>query len=105
MLRTATKGVALLAVFGLGLTACSSDSKPATPTKIRTLVMESNPVASFTDDFNPFDGKSFSSTENTNAFFYEPLHPARDPVAREVVRLVQREQDPHPHAAVRRQVE
>jgi peptide/nickel transport system substrate-binding protein len=72
MKRITTTGVALLVVAGLGLAACSGTKTPAAGTP-RTLVLESNPVASFTDDFNPFDTKSFSSTENTNSFFYEPL--------------------------------
>ncbi|GAA1971914.1 ABC transporter substrate-binding protein [Catenulispora subtropica] len=84
MRRTAIKGLALVAAVGLSAAACSS-SKSKAPSdgkstgssssgKVRTLVVEDKPVASFTDDFNPFDGNSFVSQENARSLFYEPLY-------------------------------
>jgi len=75
---TTYKGLALLAVLGLGLTACSSSSSPSAnksaSTSNKTLVIEDNTGAtSYTDDFNPFDTNSFARTENTASFIYEPL--------------------------------
>jgi peptide/nickel transport system substrate-binding protein len=73
------KGLALLAVIGLSVAACSSTSSPATKnsnaaTSNKTLVIEDNTGAtSYTDDFNPFDTNSFTRTENTASFTYEPL--------------------------------
>jgi peptide/nickel transport system substrate-binding protein len=87
MRRTAITGLALVAAVSLSTAACSS-SKSKAPTntgssssgssgssgKVRTLVMENKPVASFTDDFNPFDSNSFVSQENARSMFYEPLY-------------------------------
>ena len=84
MRHTAIKGLALVAAVGLGAAACSS-SKSSTPSnngttgssssgKVRTLVVEDKPLASFSDDFNPFDGNSFVSNENAISLFYEPLY-------------------------------
>ncbi|NUR28545.1 MAG: ABC transporter substrate-binding protein [Catenulispora sp.] len=85
MRRTAIKGLALVATVTLAASACSS-SKSKAPSdngsktggsssgKVRTLVVEDKPVASFTDDFNPFDGNSFVSQENARSLFYEPLY-------------------------------
>lgn len=78
---TTSKGLALLAVIGLGLAACSSSStSPAAKSSggggssSKTLVIEDNTAAtSYTDDFNPFDSNSFAKTENTAALIYEPL--------------------------------
>lgn len=81
---TTTKGIALLAVLGLGLAACSSSTSPSTNSSAgagggktsssKTLVIEDNTGAtSYTDDFNPFDSNSFAKTENTAALIYEPL--------------------------------
>src|SRR5437660_1651545 len=75
---TTTKGLALLAVLGLGIGACSSNSSPSANksanTSSKTLVIEDNTGAtSYTDDFNPFDTNSFARTENTASFIYEPL--------------------------------
>lgn len=75
---TTYKVLALLAVMGLGLTACSSSSSPSTKntssSSSKTLVIEDNTGAtSYTDDFNPFDTNSFTRTENTASFTYEPL--------------------------------
>jgi peptide/nickel transport system substrate-binding protein len=75
---TTYKGLALLAVLGLGLTACSSSSSPkanqSANTSSKTLVIEDNTGAtSYTDDFNPFDTNSFARTENTASLIYEPL--------------------------------
>ena len=76
---TTTKGLALLAVIGLSLSACSSSSSPAAKSSSntssnKTLVIEDNTGAtSYTDDFNPFDTNSFTRTENTASFTYEPL--------------------------------
>jgi peptide/nickel transport system substrate-binding protein len=73
LLRTA----AMTAVIALGVTACtdsgSSSGSAGSSGKVRTLVVESNPVPSFTQDFNPFDGNAFSSVENANSLIYEPL--------------------------------
>lgn len=82
MRRTAIKGLALVAAVSLSAAACSSSkSKPSSGNsssggsgKVRTLVVEDKPVASFTDDFNPFDGNSFLSQENARSLFYEPLY-------------------------------
>ena len=79
MRRTAIKGLALVAAVGLSLAACSSSKshssdKSSSSGKVRTLVVEDKPVASFTDDFNPFDGNSFLSQENARSLFYEPLY-------------------------------
>ncbi|MBS2532008.1 ABC transporter substrate-binding protein [Catenulispora sp. NF23] len=80
MRRTAIKGLALVAAVGLSLAACSSSKgsnssdKSSGSGKVRTLVVEDKPVASFTDDFNPFDGNSFLSQENARSLFYEPLY-------------------------------
>jgi peptide/nickel transport system substrate-binding protein len=74
---TTTKGLALLVAIGLSMAACtSSSSKPAANSSAASktpLVIEDNPVATFTNDFNPFDASSASSTENTNSLVYEPL--------------------------------
>ena len=81
MRRTAIKGLALVAAVSLSAAACSSSkAKPSSGTsstgsgKVRTLVVEDKPVASFTNDFNPFDGNSFLSQENARSLFYEPLY-------------------------------
>lgn len=81
MRRTAIKGLALVAVVCLSAAACgssksksSSDKSTGGSGKVRTLVVEDKPVASFTDDFNPFDGNSFLSQENARSLFYEPLY-------------------------------
>ena len=81
MRRTAIKGLALVAAVSLSAAACSSskskapsDKNSSSSGKVRTLVVEDKPVASFTDDFNPFDGNSFLSQENARSLFYEPLY-------------------------------
>lgn len=78
--NTTIKGIALVAVVGLGLTACtSSGSKPTTggstsaAANAKTLVVEDKPVPSFTEDFNPLDGNAFGANENANSLVYEPL--------------------------------
>jgi len=84
MSRTTTmKGFALVAVLGLGLTACtSSSSSPSSSgsssasggsSSAKTLVIEDNPEPSFSNDFNPLVTTSASSIENTNSLVYEPL--------------------------------
>lgn len=73
---TTTKGLVLVAAISLSMAACtsSSSSNSSTSTAKQTpLVIEDNPVATFTNDFNPFDASSASSTENTNSLVYEPL--------------------------------
>jgi peptide/nickel transport system substrate-binding protein len=77
--NTTIKGLALVAVVGLGLTACtSSGAKPSGGTsgsaaKAKTLVVEDKPVPAFNDDFNPLDGNAFGANENSNSLIYEPL--------------------------------
>lgn len=77
--NTTIKGLCLVAVVGLGLTACtSSGAKPSGSTtgsaaKVKTLVIEDKPVPSFNEDFNPLDGNAFGANENSNGLIYEPL--------------------------------
>jgi peptide/nickel transport system substrate-binding protein len=82
MSRTTTlRLVALAATIGLGMTATactdSSNSKSKdtgkNDSKTATLVVESNPVPSFTENYNPFDGNSFVSVENARSLVWEPL--------------------------------
>ncbi|MEY9872906.1 peptide/nickel transport system substrate-binding protein [Streptacidiphilus sp. MAP12-33] len=79
---TTIKSMAVLAALGLGLTACTSSSPKAGGTSsggggniaAETLYLEDNTGATaFTEDFNPFDGNSFSRSQNTDALVYEPL--------------------------------
>jgi peptide/nickel transport system substrate-binding protein len=76
MRHTAIQGLALVAAVGLTATACSSskskapsENSTASSGKVRTLVVEDKPVASFSDDFN-----SFVAQENAISLFYEPLY-------------------------------
>lgn len=83
--RTTTiRALAVLAALGLGLTACSSGhssggssaSSSGGSSKAvvgKTLVIEDNPVTSFTEDFNPFVGSAFASGQNANSLVFEPL--------------------------------
>jgi peptide/nickel transport system substrate-binding protein len=78
--NTTMKGLALVAVIGLGLTACTSSSSghsgssgAGASAAGKTLVIEDNPEPSFADDFNPLVSTSASSTENTDSLVYEPL--------------------------------
>ena len=83
--NTTIKGLALVAVVGLGLTACtssgatsnggssSSASGSSGSSKAKTLVIEDKPVPSFDEDFNPFDGNAFGANENAVSLTYEPL--------------------------------
>ena len=75
---TTTKGLVLVAALSLSMAACtSSTSNPASSKSSASktpLVIEDNPEATFTNDFNPFDTTSASSAENTNALIYEPLY-------------------------------
>ena len=82
--NTTMKGLALVAVIGLGLTACTSSSSSSNPSSsgssasggsssAKTLVIEDNPEPSFANNFNPLTSTSASSTENTNSLIYEPL--------------------------------
>ncbi|HEV2635529.1 MAG TPA: ABC transporter substrate-binding protein [Actinocrinis sp.] len=77
---TTTKGLVLVAAISLSMAACTSSSSTPSSSgssgssaKQTPLVIEDNPVATFTNDFNPFDSTSASSTENTNSLVYEPL--------------------------------
>ncbi|MBC9728266.1 ABC transporter substrate-binding protein [Streptomyces sp. TRM68367] len=74
---TNTRAVAMAAVIALGVTACTSagggSSSAGGSAKAMTLVVESSPAPSFTQDFNPFDTNSFSSIENARSLTYEPL--------------------------------
>ncbi|WP_042410996.1 ABC transporter substrate-binding protein [Streptacidiphilus carbonis] len=82
--NTTIKGLALVAVVGLGLTACtssgatgnggsSSSASGSTGSSTKTLVIEDKPVPSFDEDFNPFDGNAFGANENAISLTYEPL--------------------------------
>ncbi|MFD0330415.1 ABC transporter substrate-binding protein [Streptacidiphilus monticola] len=83
MNRTTTmRAIGVIAALGLGLTtaACSSDSKSpgggsssGSSASGTALVVESNPVASFTEDFNPISTNSIGRLENTSSLIYEPL--------------------------------
>ncbi|MEZ0090252.1 ABC transporter substrate-binding protein [Streptacidiphilus sp. EB129] len=85
MSRTTTiTALALAAVVGLGLTACTSAGTSAPgggssgsggpgSAAAKTLVVEDKPVPTFTEDFNPLDGNSFGANENANSLIYEPL--------------------------------
>ncbi|WP_084704557.1 ABC transporter substrate-binding protein [Phaeacidiphilus oryzae] len=77
--RSTVTGMAIVAALALGAAACSSSSPSSNSSSgasggsAKPLVIEDNPISSFTNDFNPFDTKSSSSDENTNALVYEPL--------------------------------
>ncbi|MFI0900280.1 ABC transporter substrate-binding protein [Streptomyces sp. NPDC020983] len=75
---TALRFVALAATIGLGMTACTDSSHSNAKdsgkgSKDATLVVESNPVPSFTENYNPFDSNSFVSVENARSLVWEPL--------------------------------
>ncbi|RAJ43537.1 peptide/nickel transport system substrate-binding protein [Kitasatospora sp. SolWspMP-SS2h] len=71
---TAWRAAALVAAIGLGITACSgSGAGSGKAAKDRTLVVESNPVPSFTENYNPFDGNSFLTLANARSLVWEPL--------------------------------
>ncbi len=80
--NTTMKGLALVAVIGLGLTACTSSSSNSSSSSssasggksgAKTLVIEDNPEPSFANDFNPLVATSASTIENTDSLVYEPL--------------------------------
>src|SRR5271155_260537 len=73
-----------LAASGLlaaGLAACSSSSSPSTSasstgsaaTTGKTLVMESSPETTITQDFNPFDPTPAAYGMGATGLIYEPL--------------------------------
>lgn len=73
---TALRFVALAATIGLGITACTgshSGAGSSKGSKDDTLVVESNPVPSFTENYNPFDSNSFVSAANARSLVWEPL--------------------------------
>jgi len=78
--RTTVTGLALVAALALGASACSSSgsgssgaSGSAGGGSAKALVVESNPVPSFTNDFNPFDSKSSGYEQNITGLVFEPL--------------------------------
>ncbi|MBF9067204.1 ABC transporter substrate-binding protein [Streptacidiphilus fuscans] len=78
---TTITSIAVLTALGMSLTACSGSSSPkgggsggSGNVAAETLYLEDNTGATaFTEDFNPFDGNSFSRTQNTDSLIYEPL--------------------------------
>ncbi|MGW4808596.1 ABC transporter substrate-binding protein [Kitasatospora sp. NPDC004272] len=72
---TLLRALALVAAVGLGATACTDagGSKSTDAGADRTLVVESTPMPSFTENYNPFDGNSFISAQNARSLVFEPL--------------------------------
>jgi peptide/nickel transport system substrate-binding protein len=77
MRRTALMGLAVVTALATGLTACSSSGSPSSGSSGKggsiTLTIESNPLPSFTDNFNPFLQTSLARAENVTTLIYEPL--------------------------------
>jgi peptide/nickel transport system substrate-binding protein len=78
--RRALAAVAVLTALTFTATACGSSggsgsggAKASTGAKGQTLVVETNPVATFTDTFNPFLQTSISNQLNATGLIYEPL--------------------------------
>ena len=71
------RGLAAVATAGLlavGLGACgSSGSNNSSSSRSNTLVMESSPESSITDDFNPFVPTAAPQGMGATGLVYEPL--------------------------------
>jgi len=73
---TSLRALALVAAIGLATAACTGSSGSGSGDKAagdQTLVVESNPVPSFTENYNPFDSNSFVSVANARSLVFEPL--------------------------------
>src|SRR5579875_3151586 len=75
----ALTAVAVAAALALAASACSSSgtksgsSTTSGSAKGQTLVVETNPVATLTDTFNPFLQTSIGNQLNATGLIYEPL--------------------------------
>ncbi|MGO8958626.1 MAG: ABC transporter substrate-binding protein [Streptosporangiaceae bacterium] len=69
--------IAAAALLAAGLAACSSTKAPSTssskPTTATTLVMESSPETTITDNFNPFVSTAAPQGMGATGLIYEPL--------------------------------
>jgi peptide/nickel transport system substrate-binding protein len=70
------RGLAAVATAGLlavGLGACGSSGSSSSSSRSNTLVMESSPESSITDDFNPFVSTAAPQGMGATGLIYEPL--------------------------------
>jgi peptide/nickel transport system substrate-binding protein len=76
-LRSRVVAVSAVALLAAGLGACSSSSSSSgggsKPAKASTLVMESSPESSITQDFNPFVPTAAPQGMGATGLIYEPL--------------------------------
>ena len=80
--NTTIRAMAVVAALGLSLTACSSShstpkggsSSGSSSKAAKPLVIEDNPVTSFSENFNPYVSTTdFSGSQNANSLVFEPL--------------------------------